>query len=220
LPFVQLALDNPIHDWVGQLLLGQKISELPEGKLIRSGRFFVKESVFPFSRFPGLDPTLSSRMRSTGQVVGIEDSFGRAYYKSQLSENPKMPSTGKVFVSARDSEKEAILEISKRLSNLGFSLVSTEGTARFLSERGIKVGLIHKISGGRPNIVDLIINGEISMVVNIPGGFRSKVDEQSIHRTAIEHNLPLITTASGAYLMVRGMEEIRSKPISLFPLSD
>lgn len=181
-------------------------------------RYCVKESVFPFSRFPGLSPILSPRMQSTGQVLGVDETFGKAYFKSQIAVNPKMPlKKGKVFLSARDTEKKAILQISKKLLELGFSLVSTEGTAQFLENNGIEVSVTQKVSGWRPNIIDLIINGEISLVINIPGGFQSRQDEQVIHRATIEHNIPLVTTTSGAFLIVRGIEEIRKNPMTLNP---
>jgi carbamoyl-phosphate synthase large subunit len=212
------AIQQEIHTWVSRLLLGEKIGDLKISVPPRSQRFYVKEVVFPFSRFPSLNPVLSPRMQSTGQVLGIESSFGKAYFKAQMAVNPKIPERGKIFLSARDTEKEAFLEVSKRLLKLGFSLVSTEGTAQFLASRGIEVNVISKVSGGRPNVIDLIINGEISLVINIPGGVRSKRDEQAIYRATIEHNIPLVTTTSGAYLFIRGIEEIRKSPPDLFPM--
>lgn len=212
------AVQQGIHSWVSQLFLGEKVGDLKISKPPRPQRFYVKEAVFPFSRFPSLNPVLSPRMQSMGQVVGIESSLGKAYFKAQMAVNPKISERGKVFISARDTEKEASLEVSKKLLKLGFSLISTEGTAQFLANRGIEVNVISKVSGGRPNVIDLIINGEISLVINIPGGVRSKRDEQAIYRATLEHNIPLITTTSGAYLFTRGIEEVSKRPLGLFPI--
>ena len=213
LPLVEKATRYRFHEWLARLTLGETLADLDVNPLSWPRRFYVKEAVFPFSRFPGLNPALSPRMRSTGQVLGSDDTFGRAYLKSQMATNPKVPEKGRVFLSARDTEKEAMQAVSKKLLELGFSLVSTEGTAQFLAERGIEVDVIEKVSGGRPNIIDLIINGEIALVINIPGGIGSKLDQRAIYRSAVEHGVPLITTLSGANLIIRGFEEIRKSPL-------
>ena len=217
LPFVEKTLGLPIHDWAARLILGEKIADLDVGPLPEPERFFVKELVFPFSRFPGLDPILSPRMRSIGQVFGSDDTFGKAYYKSQMAINPNIPSQGKIFLSARDEDKEAILQVSKRYLELGFSLVSTEGTAQFLAERGIEVDHVHKVSDAQPNLIDLIKNGEIALVINIPGGFQSKQDEQMIRRVTIDHKIHLFTTTSGAFLLALGIESMRKDPLTIQP---
>ncbi|MDD5203965.1 MAG: hypothetical protein PHS17_01015 [Desulfobacterales bacterium] len=218
LPFAEKAEEKGYEETTAGLLLGEVFTNMDAGRASSPRRCFAKESTFPFSRFPDLSPVLSPRMQSTGQVIGIDDSFGKAYFKSQMGANPRMPLQGRVFVSVRDSEKEEILEVALKFLELGFSLVCTEGTGRFLSEQGLEVKVVQKISKGRPDIVDLIINGEISLVINIPGGGRSKKDEKTIHRSAIEHNIPLITTTSGAFLICRGIEEIRREPLALRPI--
>jgi carbamoyl-phosphate synthase large subunit len=217
LPFVEKALGLPIHEWAARLILGEKIADLDIDPRPEPEGFFVKELVFPFSRFPKLDPILSPRMRSFGQVFGTDDTFGKAYYKSQMAINPNIPSQGKIFLSARDEDKEAILQVSKRYLELGFSLVSTEGTAQFLAERGIEVDHVHKVSDAQPNIIDLIKNGEIALVINIPGGFQSKQDEQMIRRVTIDHKIHLFTTTSGAFLLALGIESMRKNPLTIQP---
>ena len=217
-PFVERVISQPIHAWTAHLLLGGAICDLGAYNFSRPDRFYVKESVFPFARFPHMDPVLSPQMSSTGQVMGHNDAFGKAYLKSQIAVNPKILKKGKVFVSGRDSEKEGILQVAKKLSELDFSLVSTQGTALFLLERGIQVEHVHKVSVSRPNIIDLIKNDEISLIINIPGGFQSKQDEQRIRRATIEHDIPLVSTITGALLMVRGIEEIRRTPLSFTPI--
>jgi len=218
MPFAEKAIGGSVHEWVSRLLLGESLAALDAHPIPKPGRYSVKESVFPFSQLPGLNPVMSPRMQSTGQVLGIDDTFGRAYFKSQMAVNPRMPSKGKAFLSARDTDKEVMLQVSKKLLALGFSIVSTQGTAQFLARNGVAVSIVHKVSGGRPNIIDLIINGDISLVINIPGGLQSRRDEQVIHRAAIEHNIPLVTTTSGAFLIVKGIEEIQKSPFRLGPL--
>lgn len=217
LSLVHRATGRTIHEDVVRLLLGGKIADLQVTPFKKPDRYCVKESVFPFSQLPRLNPVLSPRMQSTGQVLGVDQTFSKAYFKSQIAVNPKMLLKGGVFVSARDSEKEAILQVSQKLSELGFSLVSAEGTAQFLEKNGLTIRVIQKVSEWRPNVIDLIKNGEISLVINIPGGFQSKQDEQAIHRATIEHNIPLITTASGALLFVQGIGEIRKTLIVPIP---
>lgn len=211
IPFVRNATNFALHDWIARLLLGERIEDLPIDTMMPSDNFYVKESVFPFERMPHLDPILSPRMRSTGQVLGIDCTVGKAFYKAQMAANRSTPQKGKVFISARDSEKEMILQISKKLLELGFSLVSTEGTAGFLSQRGLDVDWIHKVSAGRPNVIDLIKNGEISLVINIPGGLQSRQDEHLIARAAIDYNIQLISTFSGAFFFIKGLHETKGK---------
>ena len=219
IPLFEKSMTNKIDKWISKVLLGSRMGELGISTLPKSpGRFYVKESSFEYFIFPDLDPILSPRMTSTGQVLGSDYSFGKAYLKSQMAINPKIPDRGKVFISVRDSEKEAVLQISKKLLQLGFTIVSTQGTAQFFAERGIDVVATHKVSKSRPNIIDLIKNGETSLVINIPGGLRSKTDEQIIHRAAIEQSIPLVTTISGAFLMVRGLEEVFRSSYTFTPL--
>jgi len=219
IPFLEKSMRHLINDWNSKLFLGHQAGDLKISQQRNSpDRFYVKESVFPYTFFPDLDPILSPQMRSTGQVLGNECSFGKAYLKSQIAVNPKLPHRDGVFISVRDSEKEACLQIARKLLELGYTIVSTQGTAQFLTERGIEVFTVHKVSGLRPNIIDLIKNGEISLVINIPEGLKSKVDEQVIRRVTIEHNVPLVTTTSGAFLIVRGFEDILKSPFSYKPL--
>ena len=184
----------------------------------RADGYQVKEAVFPFQFLPGMDPALSPRMKSTGQVLGRDRTIGRAFYKSQLASYPELPGAGCVFISARDNEKEATLNICRRLRDMGFQLMSTHGTSRFLRAKNLAVEEIAKLSEGRPNIVDMMKNGEVCMTINIPGGLGSKKDEAMIRLAAVERNLPLFTTIAEASLMVEGMEEIRRFPLELSPL--
>lgn len=215
LPFIEKAIGQPVHGWVSQLLSGERLGHLGVKPPHKSDGWYVKESTFPFSRFPELDPLLSPRMCSTGQVIGIDKTFGKAYIKSQMADNLVIPSRGKVFLSVRDPEKEAVVKLSQKLLELDFSIVSTEGTAAFLMNRGIMVDRVYKVSGGRPNIIDLIKNGKISLVVNIPGGDKSKQEDRVIRRATVHYNIPFVSTVSGAFSIIQGIEEIRKSPLTI-----
>jgi carbamoyl-phosphate synthase large subunit len=216
--FFERAAGLPIHDAAAAVMIGEKscVEDIQMSSRLR--RFYVKESVFPFQRFPSMNPALSPMMASTGQVMGHDDNFGKAYIKSQVAVNPRILKEGKVFISGRDAEKEPILRVAKKLLELNFLIVSTQGTAHFLIDKGVQVEKVNKLSERRPNIIDLIKNDEISLVINIPGGFQSKQDELIIRRASIEHNIPLVTTISGALLIVKGIEELEKRSLEVIPL--
>jgi carbamoyl-phosphate synthase large subunit len=207
--FLEKTAVQPVHNLVAEVFSGANVKKIQD--LIRPvhGRCYVKESVFPFKNFSNFDPVLAPRMISIGQVMGQDENFGKAFLKAQIAINPIILKNGRVFLSGRDNKKEAILQIAEKLVKLGFHLASTQGTAQFLLDRGLKVDTVYKVSEWRPNIRDLIINEKISLLINIPGGSQSKKDEELIRRAAIDHNVPLFTTISGALLMVRGIEELR-----------
>jgi carbamoyl-phosphate synthase large subunit len=194
-------------------LESEKINEQANG-------YLVKEAVFPFQFLPGTDPALSPGMRSTGQVLGRDCTIGKAFYKAQLADNPELPEAGCVFISVRNTEKKATLNICRKLLDMGFQLMSTQGTAHFLRAHDLLVKEVSKLSEGRPNIVDMMKNGEVVMAINIPGGLDSKQDEAMIRLAAVERNLPLFTTIAGASLMVEGMAENRRGLLELSPLDD
>ena len=216
LPLVENALGRDPNAMAADVLAGGRLpschlATTPQGHMI-------KEAVFPPQFMSSQDPVLSPRMRSTGQVLGRNRTEGKAFYKSQLAVNPELPEEGCVFVSARDDEKLALLAICRKLLELGFQLMSTQGTAHFLQAHDLAVQEVCKLSEGRPNIVDMIKNGEICLAINIPGGMDSIHDETTIRLAAVERNLPLYTTIAGASLMVQGMAENRQSPPSLSPL--
>lgn len=203
------------HRLAAGVLLGERIQEECNPDAALNGLHLVKEAHFCFRRFPGLAPSLSPSMRSTGQVLGRDHSVGRAFLKSQLAVNPELPLEGKVFISTRDEDKDSTAQICQKLLALGYGLISTQGTALFLTERGLPVKKVAKVSQGRPHILDLIKNGQVCMVINIPGGLASQKDDERICRSAVEHGIPLFTTISGTFLMVSGLEEIRQRPLDL-----
>jgi len=191
-----------------QLMLGEKLEDLhlETGKFQHFG---VKEAVFPFNMFQEVDPLLGPEMRSTGEVLGMADSFGMAFFKAQEATGLVLPEEGTVLITAYDDDKEAILNVAREFDKLGFKLKTTKGSNRFLAENGISSELILKMHEGRPNITDGIKNREIQLVINTPSGRMSKYDDSYIRKTAIKYKVPYITTAAAALAAVRGISAIR-----------
>ncbi|HEV8431441.1 MAG TPA: carbamoyl-phosphate synthase large subunit [Pyrinomonadaceae bacterium] len=204
-PFVSKATGVPIARIAALVMAGQKLQEfgLPEELTVK--RFFIKSPVFPFAKFPGVDPILSPEMHSTGEVMGIGDTFGEAYGKAMMGAGLSLPVAGKAFLSVKDADKGAAVLIARKLSRLGFGIVATLGTAARLLEVGMNVESVFKVNEGRPNIVDHIKSGEISLVINTPLGRVSHYDEQAIRRAALQYNVPCVTTMTGAQALVEAI---------------
>jgi carbamoyl-phosphate synthase large subunit len=191
-----------------QLIVGKKLAEL--GLRSRTIRHFgVKESVFPFNMFPEVDPLLGPEMRSTGEVLGMADSFGLAYFKAEEAAQQKLPTEGCVLITIADRDKSHLHEIAKSFSKLGFTIASTDGTHKVLAEDGIQSAPILKLHEGRPNIVDAIRNGKIQLVINTPCGKLSEFDDSYIRKTSIKYKIPYITTIAGALASAKGIEAYR-----------
>ncbi|HWQ77132.1 MAG TPA: carbamoyl phosphate synthase large subunit, partial [Syntrophomonas sp.] len=167
--------------------------------------FGVKEAVFPFNMFPEVDPVLGPEMRSTGEVLGIADSFGLAYFKAQEATQSSLPVSGTVLISVNDQDKPAALEIAREFTRIGFQIRATDGTYKFLHGHGIACRQIKKIQEGRPNIVDAVTNRELSLVINTPAGKRSQHDDSYIRKTAIRYKVPYITTMAAASASAKGI---------------
>ncbi len=210
-PYVAKATGVPIAKVATRLMLGQKLAELGFTGDLSVTRYCVKAPVFPFVKFPGVDPKLSPEMKSTGEVMGIDEDFGVAFYKVQLSAGLRLPTQGSIFVSVNGRDKGNIVPIARRFEKLGFELVATRGTATVLSACGVKVREIPKVSEGRPNCVDAIRNGQISMVINTPLGEMSHRDGWAIRTAAIQHQVPCITTLSGASAAADAIKAIREQ---------
>ena len=172
---------------------------------ITGPRIAVKEAVFPFSRLPGVDPLLGPEMRSTGEVMGLDVSFGAAYLKSQIAAGMALPAKGCVFISVREGDKASIEQPAREIAELGFTIIATAGTAQFLAERGIKVDRVNKVLEGQPHVVDALLNGKVQLVFNTTEGAQSLVDSASIRRAALQHGIPYYTTISGARAAVQAM---------------
>ena len=207
-PIVSKVCNIPMAKYATQLMLNRKLSDI-DTKVRQFGYFGVKESVFPFSMFPEVDPVLGPEMRSTGEVLGIADSFGLAFYKAQEGALQKLPTEGTILITVADDDKASSLHLARRFEELGFHIMATKGTYKFFAERGIKAKLIDKIHEGRPNIVDAIKNNEIRLVVNTPSGKTGKIDDSYIRKSAIKYKVPYITTIAAASSAVRGIEAYR-----------
>jgi carbamoyl-phosphate synthase large subunit len=189
-----------------QILLGQKLSDFNLKKRTIK-HFGVKEAVFPFNMFPSIDPLLGPEMRSTGEVLGMADSYGMAFFKSQEATQSSLPIKGTVLITIADRDKDRIIDSARNFRDMGFRILSTGGTRQFLAENGIEAELILKVHQGRPNIVDAIKNKEIDLVVNTPAGRLSEYDDSYIRKNAIKYKVPYITTTSAARSATEGIKE-------------
>ncbi|ANU07925.1 carbamoyl-phosphate synthase large subunit [Paraurantiacibacter namhicola] len=196
-PFVAKAIGQPIAKFASRIMAGEKLADLP--KIRREMDYMaVKEAVFPFARFPGSDPVLTPEMKSTGEVMGIDRDFATAYTKSQLAEGTKLPTSGTLFVSVKDSDKAGIVQPVKDLIAAGFNVVATGGTQSFLAEAGLPVEKVNKVAEGRPHIVDSIVDGKIALIFNTTEGWQSHKDSQSIRAGALSAKVPYYTTAAAS----------------------
>jgi carbamoyl-phosphate synthase large subunit len=200
-----------------QLMLGKKLSEL-NLKAKKIPHFGVKEAVFPFNMFPEVDPLLGPEMRSTGEVLGMADSFGLAFYKAQEAAQQKLPSAGTVLITIADSDKSSGLEVAGKFRELGFKIMTTGGTKKFFDAHGVETELILKMHEGRPNITDAIKNNEIQLIINTPSGKLSQHDDSYIRKTAIKHKIPYVTTTAAAGAAAKGIEAYRQASSHVKPL--
>ncbi len=197
-PYVSKATGVPLAKIATKLMLGKKLGELGLKTDLDVQCHFVKAPVFPFIKFPGIDPRLSPEMKSTGEVMGVSDNLGIAFYKAQLSAGVKLPSTGTVFVTVNKRDHQDVVKTAKRFSEMGFKLMATKGTAAVLRDNNLDVSVALKRSEGRPNCVDAIKNGEVSLVINTTLGASAFRDGWAIRTAAVQHDIPCITTLSGA----------------------
>ncbi len=200
---------------VGRSLENQGVTTEPIPRYVS-----VKEAVFPFAKFPGVDIVLGPEMRSTGEVMGIDTDFASAFAKSQLAALSRLPSRGTVFVSVAERDRQAVVPISRRLSTLGFRLIGTSGTVGTLLQHGIDITTIRKIREGRPNLLDHLANGTIDLIVNTPSGKGARTDEGRIRASAVSHGVPCITTIAGARAAVAAMERLREGRLNVYALQD
>jgi carbamoyl-phosphate synthase large subunit len=197
-PFVSKATGVPIASIAAQVMAGKALSEFGLPPNLTVSRFFIKSPVFPFVKFPGVDPILSPEMHSTGEVMGVGDTFGEAYGKAMLGAGLTLPQKGTAFISVNDADKGQAVILARKLARLGFDIMATVGTAERLREVGLNVSNVFKVNEGRPNIVDHIKRGEIALVINTPLGRASHFDEQAIRRASLQYNVPCVTTMTGA----------------------
>jgi len=207
-PLVSKVCNISMARLATQIMLGKKLSDLGlTHKPIP--HFGVKEAVFPFNMFPEVDPLLGPEMRSTGEVLGMADSFGLAFYKAQEAANQRLPIEGTVLITVNEQERNAILDVAKRFQNLGFNILATQGTHEFLTQQGIPTKPVRKLHEGRPNIVDAMTNKEIQLIINTPVGKLSKEDDSYIRKSAIKFKIPYITTIPAALAAAKGIESYK-----------
>ena len=219
-PFVSKAIGVPLAKLGAKVMAGAKLVDLGFTCEIKPQHWAIKESVFPFDRFPGSSIVLTPEMRSTGEVMGQDEDFGMAYAKTQMAAKPSLPLKGNVFLSVKDSDKMKALVVAQGLTKLGFSFYSTEGTAHFLNENGIQAKTVLRISEGRPNVADLIKNGKIQLVINTPLGLIPRRDENGIRTEAVLHKVPVITTLSSAFAALNGIRSLKDRKFSVKSLQD
>ncbi|HDP80650.1 MAG TPA: carbamoyl phosphate synthase large subunit, partial [Spirochaetes bacterium] len=206
---VSKVCNIPMAKIATRVMMGRKIKEL--GLVSRPVHHFgVKESVFPFNMFPEVDPVLGPEMRSTGEVLGLADSFGLAFFKAQEAANQLLPFSGTALITVNPSDRDSALDVAAKFTELGFSLMATEGTHRHLAEHGIASETVLKIYQGRPHIIDRIKNGDIQLIINTPSGKQSEHDDSYIRKSAIRYRIPYITTMAAAMATARGIQERRT----------
>jgi carbamoyl-phosphate synthase large subunit len=225
-PFVSKATGVPLARIAALVMAGRALGDfdLPDDlteNLKINKRYFIKSPVFPFAKFPGVDPVLSPEMHSTGEVMGVGETFGEAYAKAMMGAGLELPVSGTAFISVNDGDKGQAVVLARRLTRLGFQLVATEGTTERLREVGLKVESVFKVNEGRPNIVDNIKRGEIAIIINTPLGRASHFDEQAIRRAALQYNVPCVTTMTGAQAIVEAIGARQSgEEISVYSLQE
>jgi len=219
-PFVSKATGRPLAKIAARIMAGKSLAEQGIVEEIVPKHVSVKESVFPFVKFPGVDTLLGPEMKSTGEVMGIDYDFGKAFAKAQLGAGVKLPTAGKVFVSVKDTDKKHILDSVRKIVAAGFSVVATGGTASFLNEHGVRVEKINKVKEGRPHCVDAIKSQEIAMVFNTTFGAQSIIDSFSIRRTALVNNVAYFTTVAGIRAAVDGILAMQRESLDSVPIQE
>jgi carbamoylphosphate synthase large subunit len=219
-PFVSKAIGVPLPKLAAKIMVGHKLSDLGFTEEIVPTHFCVKEAVFPFTKFPGVDIMLGPEMKSTGEVMGIDANFGLAYAKAQMAAQPPLPKSGNVFISVPDAAKPRAVEIARGLAELGFKLYATGGTAAALKAGKVPVKKLFKLNEGRPNALDMLKNGELAMIVNTPHGKAAREDEVRIRSTASSLRVPVITTLRAAAASLEGIRALREHGLQVKPLQE
>jgi carbamoyl-phosphate synthase large subunit len=219
-PFVSKAIGVPLAKLATKVMLGKTLAELGFIEAPKPKHVSVKEAVFPFNRFPNVDILLGPEMKSTGEVMGIDHSFGLAFAKSQMAAGFKMPTKGSIFISVHDYHKDKIVPVAKSFQEMGFKILATAGTAKHLKNHGIEAAIIHKVSEGRPHIVDYIKNGDIQMVINTSVGRKSSRDAYHIRRGALTYNILYTTTLAGARALSEAVKAIIDEDWHVCPLQE
>jgi carbamoyl-phosphate synthase large subunit len=220
IPFVSKATGVPLAKIAAKLMVGRKLREFALPSELKIEQYYVKSPVFPFARFSGVDTILGPEMKSTGEVMGMDDMFGKAYVKAQISAGSILPKSGVAFISVNQHDKKLITKIAAALAEMGFQVIATRGTAQLLRSAGVEANTVYKVNEGRPHIVDYIKSGKINLIINTPLGRQSFFDEKAIRRAAVNHHVPCITTIAGAAAAVNGIRALRSESLSVHTLQE
>jgi carbamoyl-phosphate synthase large subunit len=216
-PFVAKAVGHPIAKLAARVMAGEKLADFDLDMKSRN-HVAVKEAVFPFARFPGVDVLLGPEMKSTGEVMGLDSSFAAAFAKSQIAAGTELPHEGEVFISVKDRDKPAALDLARELARLGFDIVATTGTASYLHEQCVDVRRVNKVLEGRPHIVDDITNGVIALIFNTTEGTQAIADSFTLRRAALTHRIPYYTTISGARSAMQAIGYLKQRGLDVAPL--
>src|SRR3984885_14150113 len=219
-PFVSKAIGVPLAKLAAKVMAGKTLSELGFTREVIPEHFSVKEAVFPFIRFPGIDITLGPEMKATGEVMGISEDLGLAYAKSQMAAQPPLPTGGNVFLSVKDADKHSIVKLGKELVEIGFTIYATSGTAAAFAAAGLTVHRLFKLNEGRPHVIDMMKNDQIDLIINTPSGKTPRKDEVKIRSTAVERRIPILTTISGVKASIWAMRSIKSKGLTVKSLQE
>jgi len=214
-PFISKATGHPLARYAAQIAAGATLADLGFLQEPSVSGFFIKEAVFPFQKFPGVDTRLGPEMRSTGEVMGHASSFGHAFIKSQASAGLSLPASGTVFISVNDFDKPVVAKIARDLAKLKFEITATDGTERWLNQMGVKARRVKKIAEGSPHIMDAMRGGQVSLIINTPLGSQAHADGVAIRSQAYALGIPIITTMSAAAAAVQGIKRMREKPLSV-----
>ena len=217
-PFVAKSVGVPIAKIAARVMVGERLADFRLNERAPTGHVAVKEAVFPFSRFPKVDVLLGPEMKSTGEVMGLDTDFGRAFAKAQLGSGVDLPVAGTVVISVRDRDKPAMVELAKRLIEMGFKVIATRGTAAYLRQAGHAVDVVNKMLEGRPHIVDAMKSGQVELMFNTTEGAQARVDSFSLRRTALTNNIPYCTTVAGARATVEAITALKCGKLEVAPL--
>jgi carbamoyl-phosphate synthase large subunit len=220
IPFVSKATGIPLAKLATKVIMGSTLKELGLTEEVTPSHISVKESVFPFSRFPGVDTLLGPEMKSTGEVMGIDKSFGLAFAKSQLAAGQKLPLSGTVFMSIKNEDKMAFLNTAFQFFDMGFKIVATKGTSKFLLQHGIQSHRVHKVREGRPHVVDMIKNEDIDLVINTTSDKKTIAESYSIRRAALTFDIPYTTTLAGAKATAMAISAMREGALEVQTLQE
>src|SRR5256885_3420579 len=219
-PFVSKATGTPLAKLAAAVMVGNALDELGVLAELPLPAVACKEAVFPFTKLPGVDTVLGPEMRSTGEVMGIAESFGMAFAKAQIAADGSLPLSGSIFVTVNDSDKPTVVPIVRRFHEMGFRILATEGTQRYLRARGVPAERVLKVHEGRPNAIDLIVSGEVQLLINTPLGKFTQQDDYAIRRAALVHRVPYTTTMSAASAACDAIIALRSRTGSVRSLQE